>query len=49
MLPVKTSYYLTAVWSGMSFKWALSTGIISYRFARLMEYNTPFLIIQEQE
>jgi len=49
MLPVKQSYYLVAVWSGMTFKWALTVSILSIRQARILQCTTPFLIVQEQE
>jgi len=49
MLPVQTSYYLTAVWSFMTVKWTLTLFILSYRYARLIRYTSPFLIIPEQD
>jgi len=47
MLPVKTSSYLAAVWAGMSAKWTFTLFLLSYRYSRILRYNTPFLIIQE--
>jgi len=47
MLPVGGSFYLAAVWSAMTAKWTLCTFFMSYRYARIIRYNTPFLIIQE--
>jgi hypothetical protein len=47
MLPVKTSYYLTAVWSFMTVKWTLTLFILSYRYSRLVRYASPFLIMPD--
>jgi len=47
MMPVETSYYLTAVWSFMTVKWTLTLFILSYRYARLIRYNSPFLITSD--
>ncbi|OXA59123.1 heme transporter hrg1-B [Folsomia candida] len=47
MLPVKNSYFLAAVWSGMTMKWTFALFLLSYRYSRILRYTTPFLIIQE--
>jgi hypothetical protein len=47
VMPVRESYYLAAVWAGMGAKWTFCLFLISYRYARIMRYTTPFLIIND--
>jgi len=47
VMPAGTSFYLSAVWSGMTAKWSFVLTILSYRYSRFIRYSTPFLIIQE--
>ena len=48
MLPVETSYYLAAVWAGMTVKWSFCVFITGYRYSRFLRYSTPFLVIQDE-
>ncbi|CAG7655384.1 unnamed protein product [Allacma fusca] len=48
MLPVTSSFYLAAVWAGMTAKWSFCCFILSYQYSRFLRYSTPFLVIQEE-